>query len=945
MVNKSYLNKVRRLFGNEIPDFMRKAVADIKYQKRVSDLRKRGAVPFTEKGFEKISWDIFRRTIEPDAGSIWKKETIKNANGEDEAWIVVYTDGDNDRIVRQVKASKKTAELPGEEFEDPEVFGVFIDRKELPNGYVVISSLQGFEEKPSSWVVVYEAEDLENSIDDREVEEKNIYVESVNDLYSTLNLDKLKKVFNEVVKEYERKSSPPGHQYGLKISKTSSKTSHSPGTIVQIDVPHGNLYEKYNGKIGEVVAAVPDRSKVSFKDLPSTWFEDNIIRPVSLCPICNAKMSLQMLKKLGTFKCKCGASYSKRQLEKIANENRINKVAAEKRTKIAFLESERDEYFYSSGSLEDLNHLLERLQSRLRSMETDISEYNANPSFYQDKMEEVKDLINLVERRIQKLQMTETASIKKAQNVVQTLWVDDPKDLRHYFKSLQSPPTSPAKEPSKEEPEELEEVDLEPEEETEKEASIKRGQFVHKEKVLDNGYKVVLTQVSITHGGMCYFAVYVQEPGEEETSDIWQSFEFQASDIVKKQELQSEGENQCNQAIEQTKQLPLSSEIQRFIDTVKSLVQSGLSPKDAYAKAFKGIRGYWLYDSPEYKALVLNFLQHEGIQIEKEASKQSYKVETETCPKCGSEMTLGASHIAEGELQWECHGCGYIEQVRRASKKKTASKPAREWLKLIHENWDDFDDLLEVLDGLQSDYKEESDKIEKSPEREKTYRSGKLLDLINYVEKHLGKLSSIASIKKEAVEIPIEKVVGHIKEDFLETYRIDETTPSKDIDRSLRDWLDSENYIVTEEEFHQIFNSLFPEELRKETSIKKKADGMEALRGGGGAGSDKLTPMNWSVKETKFPRLPEKPEEQEESETEEEVEEIHVIVNPKTKDVHVSFEGEEGEKIEKEEEPIGAEAPTTEGTEGELETEEVEEEEVGEGSAEKKSEPATPVVF
>ena len=748
MTNKSYLNCVRRL--GDIPNFVKNAVSEMKYQKRVFDLRKRGAVPFNEKSFEKISWDIFRKTVEPDAGSIWVKETIKNANGEDEAWLVVYTDGDNDRIVRQVKASNKTAQEEEKEDKDLKIAEKLLENKKF--------KIVGLDEFTADEFVMTDEEYQELlkhnnqlalvdviAVWNGDIESAYVDVTFDDEYYiaalSTYHLDRI----DELEEAFDR----------LKAfsKKTSSKTSHFPGTIVQIDVPHGNLYEKYNGKIGEVVAAVPDRSKVSFKDLPSTWFEDNIIRPVSLCPICNAKMSLQMLKKLGTLKCKCGASYSKRQLEKIANENRINKVAAEKIRKTAVEYDIEDSEALDNG----WTILYEQRDSdtdykRVRVFDTETSSHwkilatGYGVWDYEDYVEEVKkwsppsfkkrekevtnpewlELLDISANRIEKLidegydpdeayqifmkeirkkrkitpyffsdvfdepehrallvrtlkergiEISSKVASKKAQNVVQTLWVDDPKDLRHYFKSLQSPPTSPAKEPSKEEPEDLEEVELEPkEEEVEKEASIKKS-----------------------------------------------------------------------------------------------------------------------------------------------------------------------------------------------------SKPAREWLRLIHEAWDDFDELLEVLDGLQTDYKEELDKIEKSPEREKTYRSGKLLDLINYVEKHLGKLSSIASIKKEA-------------------------------------------------------------------------DSMEALRGGGGAGSDKLTPMNWTIQKSKTPKLPAKPEEEKEPETEEEVEEITIIVNPDSKAVSVDFGKEEAEEEEtKVGEPKGAEAPV-EGTE-EPETEEVEEEEVGEGSAEKKSEPATSVVF
>lgn len=460
MTNKSYLNRVRRL--GDIPSFVKKAVSEIKYQKRVSDLRKRGAVPLSEikKDFEKVSWDLFRRTIEPDAGSIWKKETIKNANGEDEDWLVVYTD-DQDKIIRKVKASKKTA---GGDFD-------FIDYQDLPNGWTI--GARGWWEKPGVIFYMVEAFPTDNQEDydllwsSKTIDEDN---EGVVNAVET----QTRKMFEQYKKEVSKREPPKGFQYKLS-KKTSSKTSHSPGTIVQIDVPHGNLYEKYNGKIGEVVAAVPDRSKVSFKDLPSTWFEDNIIRPVSLCPICNAKMSLQMLKKLGTIKCECGASYSKRQLEKIANENRINKVAVEKMKKIA-AEIKWDkvreglyEAVMMEGWVQGFVSKFGEAGNFASAVEgwADINDFVLNPN-------EVSELVELL-KSIQSKETFSSTVNKKAQNIVQTLWVDDPKDLRHYFKSLQSPPTSPAKEPSKGEPEDLEEVDLESEEEeVEKEASIKK---------------------------------------------------------------------------------------------------------------------------------------------------------------------------------------------------------------------------------------------------------------------------------------------------------------------------------------------------------------------------------------------------------------------------------------------------------------------------------------
>jgi ribosomal protein S27AE len=32
------------------------------------------------------------------------------------------------------------------------------------------------------------------------------------------------------------------------------------------------------------------------------------------------------------------------------------------------------------------------------------------------------------------------------------------------------------------------------------------------------------------------------------------------------------------------------------------------------------------------------------------------------CPKCGAQMTYGASHVGAG-LQAECWSCGYVEQA------------------------------------------------------------------------------------------------------------------------------------------------------------------------------------------------------------------------------------------------------------------------------------------
>ena len=63
-----------------------------------------------ESGFVKVGWDLYKKTVEPDAGSIW---TVADLDGE--KWLVVYTDSD-DHIVRSVRNSynekrKKTASI------------------------------------------------------------------------------------------------------------------------------------------------------------------------------------------------------------------------------------------------------------------------------------------------------------------------------------------------------------------------------------------------------------------------------------------------------------------------------------------------------------------------------------------------------------------------------------------------------------------------------------------------------------------------------------------------------------------------------------------------------------------------------------------------------------------------------------------------------------------
>lgn len=447
-IGKSYLSRVRRL--DEVPSFMKKAVAIVKYQERVNSLKAKGAIPFTETGFEKISWDMFQKTEEPDFGSIWVVTTIKNANDEDEKWLVVNVD-DNDKIIRSVKASitKKAQDLMlEEEFQNGWAIAVDSEFRRRPDydalGFVGVYTIfaiapdgdmnplwssnevdfgnvsavkaievqvrEKFEElkeevrnrpsvkasitkkaiipgdsamyeyEPGKFQQVFVAgieerdpETGENTFKVRPmwgggeehfvVEEKKLKsasvekkadrdqdyfvnnfpadvsegdVVAVNVPGSIYHGEEGKVIWvdseeggRRVRVEFPDGSSEVYDTYFLE-KLSSKKTSHTPGAIVQVVIPQGGINEKYNGKVGEVVAAVPDRSKISFKDMPSLWFEDNIIRVVASCNVCGSDISLQSLKKIGKVECRCGAFYSWRQLERIAKTAAVNERAFKK---------------------------------------------------------------------------------------------------------------------------------------------------------------------------------------------------------------------------------------------------------------------------------------------------------------------------------------------------------------------------------------------------------------------------------------------------------------------------------------------------------------------------------------------------------------------------------------------------------------------------------------
>ncbi|MCK4358999.1 MAG: hypothetical protein KAW92_09695, partial [Candidatus Cloacimonetes bacterium] len=551
-IKKSYLSKVRRL--NEVPSFAKKAVSEIKYQQRVISLRKKGAIPFTEEGFTKISWDLYRKNpTEIDAGSIWVKETIKNANGEEESWLVVNVD-ENDKIIRQVKASiTKKAIVPGGtamyEYEPGKFKHVFVegiesqdpktgentfkvkpmwggeehfvveekklksahirgmkktassndwvvDEEKLPNGYTVIYYAWVDDNDAGGSIVVIDSEteeEVDVPFDLPESFGKGIFEElEWGDIVDT---DYLAGEYPKIVEKVKKLTPPPGFQYEMKVSK---KTSHTPGAIVQVAIPQGGINEKYNGKVGEVVAAVPDRSKISFKDMPSLWFEDNTIKVVASCNVCGSDISLQSLKKLGKVKCRCGAFYSRRQLERIAKTVKINKEAVKKvgisqsypdiktyeemealfvnlfvnRVEKLIDEEEHipDEAYqiaieefshkrYRFGNMyfyyPDLDHrdyLLEELKERGIEISSKIASikkaYIAQKGNEWCAMSEAGKSMGCyptrekAEERLKQVEMFKhMKGSKKAQNVI--FWFDDPKALKN-LRYLQGPPTSPA---------------------------------------------------------------------------------------------------------------------------------------------------------------------------------------------------------------------------------------------------------------------------------------------------------------------------------------------------------------------------------------------------------------------------------------------------------------------------------------------------------------------
>jgi len=733
MVNKSYLNQVRKM--EEIPNFVNKALNLVKYNERVNVLRKRGAILFkgNEEDFEKVGYDIYKKKTDADAGSIWVIETIKNANGKDERWVVVYT-GEDDKIIRQVKAS--------------------IQKKE------------------------------------------------------------------EIIEER------------TKIEKTSSKKiSYTPGTVVQINVPFGHLYEKYNGKIGEVRSAVPDRSQVIFKDMPSSWFEDNTIRAVASCSVCNKEISLQGLKTVGKIQCKCKASYNRNQLEKVVYTKRVNEKASLKK-RAQFVDSD----------VEDLHdQVLDAFGINL-TPETSKELYDFLVE--KDKNEGVGNYSEAIKTWLKGKNLLKFAKNKKSQNVI--MWFDNPKALK-YLKELNTP-SSPVEE-SLEKPEEETEEEIEKElgEEVEKEASIKKISF----KVGDK----------------------VQIMDKEENTTIAPSVTIAQVDEY----LGNDG------------------------DMHETIEITGSGNEDEQL---------W-YNEEEYSIVLL-----------KEASKKTAEHDNliniftaDEAKRIGDSLGVDWKLVNLDEftkgMNVEIEHSGVVGEGNATNYAKIA-----------------LDHLNELPDYYTRLYKmeEEGEGIEKEIP----------LEAIN------EKISSI--IKEATIKTAVEISLIRVERELVESEKFLETlgylgNEIKHVEQALREWLDQNGYLVNEKEFQHLFGiakrvvQLYGR--AKKENLKKTADGMEALRGGGGAGSSsKLQPMNWTVKETGHPKLPGEPKkllDGEEEPEEEELEEITITLNPETKDFSINFGDQEGvtEEKKEEEEPKGAEvSPSEQPIEPEEEeTEEVEEEE------------------
>lgn len=822
-IQKSYLNRVRKV--DEIPSFAKKAAANLEYQKRVAVLRKQGAIPLTEIGenFTKISWDLFKKNSpEPDAGSIWQVTKIKNANGEEESWLVVYTD-DNDKIIRQVKASmKKEAQEEREyvSFEEGDSVRDFIDRE----GKVVSVA--------------------ENTI--------------------RVILDEGKEVIRYAPSE---------------LTKISKKIAHTPGAIVQVIIPPGHINEKYNGKVGEVTAAVPDRSKISFKDLPPLWFEDNTIQEVVPCPMCQANISLQKLKKVGKIKCRCSAFYTWRQLEKIAKTAAINEKAQKKVKKISEFGVLSDETVKQIHKWADeIEHLI------------DEEDYEPNEA-YLIEMEKVRDenwfvylnargaLLNVLEERGITIS-PKIASIKTARIVEKgNEWCV----IAESGRNMGCYPTKPEAEKRLKQVEMFKHMkgskktaDLEP---------IMVGETVLYE--VDRGRTVKGVVKDIDSEG---YATLELEDGETinyvHTGDMEKVFAkktaqnviFWFDDPKALKNLRYLQGPPTSPAGEEPLERPEGLEGEE-----KPELEAGEVEKEASSKFGK-------FDSREF-------------------SNALYSLEDKIYDKYGEDFDFEISQGSGYGLDdhFENRIVGYIRTNDQNDRDKVM-RVVHDTMQLVpldveigfHNNKDWFVVFTKI---------EEEEEVEKEASIQKNAEDLTLRQLAS----RFWDIIMTTSIKyvgedQQEQEWPVD-LAKQIEADALESFTItykEALTEDSTLLSELLEYMDRnyKTYFTKNASKKTVIGKIG--EIVKE-SLEKEAQGgssFEALRGGGGGASDQLEPMGWQVQETKTPKLPEQvPELREETE---EIEEIVIRVSPEDKAVKIDFEGEKEEEVEK---PVGAEAP------------------------------------
>jgi len=965
------LNSVRKLCGGEIPSFMKKALVTLAYREKVTFLKEKGAMLFTDKGFTKIGWNLFRKTQDPDAGSIWTVTAIKNDKGEEEKWLVAYVDEDNN-VLRKVKASiKKTAQEEPLRFRPSKTY------------FLTNEDLEEMEIEPRKGVR-FETDRLEF-------------------IWGTYELVR-QSISQDGWWVKEVKLGPP---YGETEKGASTKISHTPGTIVQITVPHGNLYEKYNGKIGEVVAAVPDRSKVSFKDMPPFWFEDNVINPIVPCPLCNANVSLQMLKKVGKVKCKCNAFYTWRQLEKIANNDRINKVAAEKIKKIAdtttieeidlgggkkitvdynnfdnmyraFLTNEQGitESAATRNTKDEIYEWVEEKKTELKKTSTKtarieerkgeycvIAESGRSMGCYSTKPE--------AEKRLDQVEMFKHMKGKKAQ-----LTEQDPDYI----------PGCPACEEAVKCGLDFEEthstgfpgfLQLE-DPDTGKERLIPSPHYTYEERKRLRGKKAWKDSKGeeISAGD---FVLYARDQGYDIDAIVRAinqsgnaTLEFDDGRVI--YDVPVTGLVKSGSKKKAQEEHKLSTE--EIMQLLESTNTGGYFYADNCRINYSSVSGWYCKDFIGGEMDTYNITEDEARRKIEEslgdgkfASKTAQNVimwfdspnvlkslkhlqGPPTSPATEKPFEKPEEEGDEDELEPE-------EEVEKEASRKTVADPfTNKRFRIVNldkfsmgdfdiEDEEEYEELLRhnnkyalvtgiailgwTLEEYYVDVRFDDDYI--------------ITGLSVY---HLEGIKE-ASTKTAQTKFELEELVKKYQKGFPDIPESDIRVGIKYVLKQHPNKNPEDLDAEIDGELQAIYEDFYKPRLasieivgKKIESIVKEADGMESLRGGGqGGGSSKLEPMQWNVQESKYPPLPKEEEEEgkEVPETEE-VEKIIVEIDPESKSVHVNFKGEkEGEKEGEEEVKTKEPTEIPKGAEVPPETKEKETEEGEEVT------PESPVVF